>query len=81
MGAFLQAAGNVIPLYYLTTYSTSVLAYPSSTGSLLLALNSAVNSVSRLGMGFLADRVGRQNTMVLSVCSTIPLLVYQDSNI
>ncbi|KAI0029491.1 major facilitator superfamily domain-containing protein [Vararia minispora EC-137] len=67
LGAFLQAAGNVIPLYYLTTYSTSVLAYSSATASLLLALNSAVNSVSRIGMGFLADSVGRQNTMVFSV--------------
>ncbi|KAI0320052.1 MFS general substrate transporter [Amylostereum chailletii] len=67
LGAFLQAAGNVIPLYYLTTYSTSVLSYSSSTGSVLLAINSAVNSVSRISMGFLADYVGRQNTMVLSV--------------
>ncbi|KAI0275312.1 MFS general substrate transporter [Gloeopeniophorella convolvens] len=65
--AFLQAAGNVIPLYYLTTYSTSVLSLSSSTGSLLLAVNSAVNSASRIGMGLLADQVGRQNTMVLSV--------------
>ncbi|TFY70900.1 hypothetical protein EVG20_g2105 [Dentipellis fragilis] len=66
-GAFLQAAGNVIPLYYLTTYSTAVLAYSSTTGSLLLAINNAVNSVSRIAMGILADRVGRQNTMIASV--------------
>lgn len=63
----MQAAGNVIPLYYLTTYSTSVLSYSSSTGSLLLAVNNAVNSVSRIGMGMLADNIGRQNTMVASV--------------
>ncbi|KAA1467846.1 MFS general substrate transporter [Dentipellis sp. KUC8613] len=66
-GAFLQAAGNVIPLYYLTTYSTAVLSYSSTTGSLLLAINNAVNSVSRIAMGILADRVGRQNTMIASV--------------
>ncbi|KAJ7731423.1 major facilitator superfamily domain-containing protein [Mycena maculata] len=63
MGAFLQAAGNVIPLYYMTSYSTSILSYSRSTGSLLLAINSAVNSVSRVAMGVLADGVGRQNTM------------------
>ncbi|KAM5539964.1 hypothetical protein V8D89_006467 [Ganoderma adspersum] len=67
VGAFLQAAGNMVPNYYLTTYSVSVLSYSSSTGSLLLALNTAANTVARIGMGVLADRVGRQNTMVLSV--------------
>ncbi|KAH8119368.1 monocarboxylate transporter [Phellopilus nigrolimitatus] len=57
VGCFLQAAGNIVPLFYLTTFSTSVLEYSSSTGSLLLALNNAVNS----------NRVGRQNTLVISV--------------
>ena len=66
-GAFLQAAGNTVPVYFLTTYSISILSYSSSTGSLLLAVNTAVNSVARIGMGILADRVGRQNTMILSV--------------
>lgn len=72
-GAFLQAAGNMVPIYFLTTYSVSVLSYSSSTGSLLLAVNNAVNSISRIAMGFLADRVGRQNTMVLSVRFGYPL--------
>ncbi|KAJ7221791.1 major facilitator superfamily domain-containing protein [Mycena haematopus] len=66
LGAFLQAAGNVIPLYYMTSYSTSVLSYSRNTASLLLAINSAVNSVARIGMGLLADGVGRQNTMIFS---------------
>ncbi|KAJ7809159.1 MFS general substrate transporter [Mycena leptocephala] len=68
LGALLQAAGNVIPLYYMTSYSVSVLAYSHSTGSLLLAINSAVNSVSRIAMGLLADGVGRQNTLIAGVC-------------
>ncbi|KAJ7831017.1 MFS general substrate transporter [Mycena olivaceomarginata] len=62
-GAFLQAAGNVIPVYYM---STSVLSYSLSTGGLLLAINSGVNSVSRIGMGVLAAGVGRHNTMICS---------------
>ena len=72
-GAFLQAAGNTVPVYFLTTYSISILSYSSSTGSLLLAVNTAVNSVARIAMGVLADRVGRQNTMVLSVRAFRPL--------
>ncbi|KAL0950252.1 hypothetical protein HGRIS_010236 [Hohenbuehelia grisea] len=66
-GAFFQAAGNIIPIYYLSSYCVGVLGYSRSTGSLLLAINSAVNSVSRISMGVLADRVGRQNTMIASV--------------
>ncbi|KAG5637794.1 hypothetical protein H0H81_003186 [Sphagnurus paluster] len=66
-GAFLQAAGNVVPTVYLTTYCVSVLNYSRSTGSLLLALNSGVNSLSRVAMGVLADRIGRQNTTIGSV--------------
>ncbi|KAL5523803.1 hypothetical protein ACEPAG_7976 [Sanghuangporus baumii] len=67
IGCFLQAAGNFVPLFYLPSFSTSVLRYSSSTGSLLLALNNAVNSVARIVMGHLADRVGRQNTLIVSV--------------
>jgi len=67
IGCFLQAAGNIVPLFYLTTFSTSILQYSSSKGSLLLALNNAINSVARIVMGILADRVGRQNTLVISV--------------
>lgn len=66
-GAFLQAGGNIVPTYFLTTYSVSVLSYSSGTGSLLLAVNNIVNSVARISMGILADRVGRQNTMIVSV--------------
>lgn len=37
------------------------------SGAALLAINNAVNTVSRIGMGFVADKFGRQNTLVLSV--------------
>ncbi|KAI0308322.1 MFS general substrate transporter [Multifurca ochricompacta] len=64
LASFLQAAGNIIPLYYLTMYSASVLGLSTSTASILLAVNNAVNSVARVLMGLTADYVGRQNTMV-----------------
>lgn len=65
--AFLQAAGNVIPMYFMTSYAVSLLGLPHKTGSILLAVNSGINSVSRVSMGILADRVGRQNTMIVAV--------------
>jgi MFS family permease len=69
LAAFMQAAGNIIPLYYLTTYSVIVLGFSPSTASMLLAANNAVNSVSRVSMGLLGDYVGRQNTMIFCVRS------------
>ncbi|KAI5123977.1 hypothetical protein M0805_006389 [Coniferiporia weirii] len=77
VGCFLQAAGNIVPLFYLNTFSTSVLGYSSSTGSLLLALYNGVNSIARIVMGILADRVGRQNTLVISVLlSSLSVLAF-----
>ncbi|KAL0579926.1 hypothetical protein V5O48_002097 [Marasmius crinis-equi] len=64
IGAFLQAGGNIVPLYYMTSYSVSVLSLSRSKGSLFLSINSGVNSVSRVLMGLLADYVGRQNTLI-----------------
>lgn len=64
--ALLQAAGNFVPMTFLPEFSIA-LGYSASVGALLLAVNNGVNSVSRIGMGVLADAVGRQNTLVLSV--------------
>ncbi|KAG7095687.1 hypothetical protein E1B28_006401 [Marasmius oreades] len=64
IGAFLQAGGNIVPLYYMTSYSVSVLSLSRSTGSLYLSINSGVNSISRIAMGVLADYIGRQNTLI-----------------
>ncbi|KAJ3899776.1 MFS general substrate transporter [Lentinula edodes] len=64
IGAFLQAAGNVVPLYYMSSYTVSVLALSDSKGSLFVSINSGVNSLSRIAMGLLADCIGRQNTLI-----------------
>ncbi|KAF8265753.1 major facilitator superfamily domain-containing protein [Lactarius quietus] len=66
--AFLQAAGNIIPLYYLPLYSTAVLGFSPQTASVLLAVNNAASSMARVTTGLLADCVGRQNTMIACVC-------------
>ncbi|KAJ7112329.1 hypothetical protein C8R44DRAFT_882703 [Mycena epipterygia] len=67
-GAFIQAAGTAM-LYYMASYSVPVLSYFRSGGSVLLVINSGVNSVSRIALGLLTDRVGKQNT---SIC--LPLV-------
>ena len=67
LAAFFQAAGNIIPLYYLSTYSVYVLGFSPTAASMLLAANNAVNSVARVSMGLLGDYAGRQNTLVVCV--------------
>ncbi|KAF8481821.1 MFS general substrate transporter [Russula ochroleuca] len=78
--AFFQAAGNIIPLYYLTTYSTYVLGLSPTAASMLLAVNNGVNSVARVAMGLIADHVGRQNTLVgcviFSAVSVVTLWIH-----
>ncbi|KAF5383380.1 hypothetical protein D9757_008389 [Collybiopsis confluens] len=63
-GAFLQAGGNVVPLYFMSSYTVSVLSLSRSRGSTFVSIFSGVNSLSRISMGILADYVGRQNTLI-----------------
>ncbi|KIK62282.1 hypothetical protein GYMLUDRAFT_165254 [Collybiopsis luxurians FD-317 M1] len=63
-GAFLQAGGNVVPLYFMSSYTVSVLSLSRSKGSLFVSIFSGVNSLSRIAMGILADHIGRQNTLI-----------------
>lgn len=56
-----------MPLYYMSSYTVSVLALSNSKGSLFVSINSGVNSLSRIAMGLLADYIGRQNTLISGV--------------
>lgn len=55
-----------MPLTFMPEFSTR-LGYTAAFGAALLAVNNAINTVSRIAMGFIADVAGRQNTLVLSV--------------
>lgn len=64
--AFLQAAGNLLPLTFVVEFSVAV-GFSSSFGAVLLAVLNGVNSISRILTGFAGDRFGRQNTLILTV--------------
>ena len=66
LGAMSQAGGNFVPITFIPEFTTR-LGYSAAFGAALLATLNAVNTVSRIGMGFLADYAGRQNTLVVSV--------------
>ena len=66
IGAMSQAGGNFVPITFIPEFTTR-LGYSAAFGAALLAILNAVNTVSRIAMGFLADVAGRQNTLVVSV--------------
>lgn len=66
LAAFLQAGANLVPLTFLAEYSAA-LGYTPAFGAVLLAINNGVNSGSRIATGVAADRVGRQNALILTV--------------
>ncbi|PMD49089.1 MFS general substrate transporter [Hyaloscypha variabilis F] len=72
--AFLSASGNLLPAIFLPQFSVAI-GYTSSFAAILLALSNAVSCCSQTLVGFLGDRVGRQNTLLLMiVLSTIGTL-------
>jgi MFS family permease len=74
--AFLQAAGNLLPLTFLVEYSLA-LGYSAGFGAVLLAVSNGVNSAFRILTGIAGDRFGRQNTLILTVvCSAITVVTF-----
>ncbi|KAL9621869.1 MAG: hypothetical protein Q9160_003690 [Pyrenula sp. 1 TL-2023] len=66
MAAFLQAAGAQLPLQFIPSY-TVTFDLSASTGSNLLAASNAINAVSRVLIGYAGDRLGRQNTLIMTL--------------
>ncbi|KAF3011902.1 hypothetical protein E8E14_009051 [Neopestalotiopsis sp. 37M] len=66
VAAFLQAAGAQLPLAFIPSY-TVTLGFDAAKGANLLAASNAINSVSRVLTGYAGDRLGRQNTLLLTL--------------
>ncbi|KAL2016555.1 hypothetical protein VTK56DRAFT_3412 [Thermocarpiscus australiensis] len=66
VAAFLQAAGAQLPLSFIPSY-TVALGLTASDGANLLAASNAINAVSRVLTGYAGDRLGRQNTLVMTL--------------
>lgn len=64
-----QAAGAQLPLAFIPSYSVAI-GLPSSKGASLLAAANAVNAVARILTGYAGDRLGRQNTLTLTLFLT-----------
>jgi len=66
VAAFLQAAGAQLPLSFIPSY-TVALGLTASEGANLLAASNAINAVSRVLTGYAGDRLGRQNTLFMTL--------------
>ncbi|PYH97585.1 MFS general substrate transporter [Aspergillus ellipticus CBS 707.79] len=66
VAAFLQAAGAQLPLSFIPSYTVG-LGLSASAGADLLAASNAINAVSRVLTGYAGDRLGRQNTLVMTL--------------
>jgi nitrate/nitrite transporter NarK len=68
--AFLQAGGNGVPITFVAEYSVA-LGYSSTKAAGWLAVMNAVNSVSRVGTGWVGDKWGRQNVLIGMVVASV----------
>jgi MFS family permease len=87
-GAILQAAAYYTPIYFFSSYART-LGYSDIAGANFIALSNASSACGKVFLGFLADRYGRLNALVLctviSAMSTIglwlPSSVLQDQHL
>ena len=75
-GAILQAAAYYTPVYFISTYARN-LGYSATAGANFIALSNGTSSCGKVLLGYVADRYGRLNVLLLctllSAISTLAL--------
>ncbi|CEI60064.1 hypothetical protein FVEN_g8145 [Fusarium venenatum] len=78
INAFFQSAAYYTPIFYIAAYSKT-LGYNETDGANFTALSNACNAIGKVGVGFVADKIGRLDsfflTTLLSCTSTAGLWV------
>ncbi|CAG7916974.1 unnamed protein product [Penicillium olsonii] len=78
LNAIFQSAAYYTPIFYIAAYSKT-LGYSDSDGSNFTALSNACNAIGKVGVGFVADKIGRLDsfflTTLLSSVSTAGLWI------
>lgn len=83
VGVFFEEWGLFIPISYLTSYALSSGAMSQSFAYNLIAILNAGSCLGRWAPGYLADKLGRFNTMVLAViiCGVSTLAIWLPATI
>lgn len=78
LGTFFQSAAYYTPVFFTVSYAKT-LGFSDSDGANLTAVANACNAIGKIGVGFVADRIGRLNsfflTTLLSAVMTLGLWV------
>ncbi|CAG8301514.1 unnamed protein product [Penicillium salamii] len=78
LNAVFQSAAYYTPIFYIAAYSKT-LGYSDSDGSNFTSLSNACNAIGKVGVGFIADKIGRLDsfflTTLLSSVSTAGLWI------
>ncbi|KAL1868074.1 hypothetical protein Daus18300_006055 [Diaporthe australafricana] len=78
MAAFFQSAAYYIPVIFTVSYAKT-LGLSDTDGANLTAINNACNAIGKIGVGLVADRIGRINsfflTTLISAAATLGLWV------
>lgn len=64
LGTIFQAAAYYTPLYFLSSYSRT-LGYSAAAGANLISISNASNAGGKVVLGYIADRFGRLNTLLI----------------
>jgi MFS family permease len=76
LGNFIQSAGYSIPLFYYVAYAQS-LGYGADQAANFITFSNASNLVSRIVIGYCADKCGRLNALFFTtVMSAVATLVF-----
>ncbi|KAI7877775.1 MFS general substrate transporter [Lichtheimia hyalospora FSU 10163] len=68
--------GYVVPFYLMPTYAMQQVGASASMGAALVSIGMATGVISRLGSGFIGDRIGPINTLsILTLISAILIMV------
>ncbi|KAJ5017421.1 MFS transporter asaE [Colletotrichum sp. SAR 10_99] len=78
LGTFFQSAAYYTPVFFTVSYAKT-LGFSDSDGANLTAVANACNAIGKIGVGIVADRIGRLNsfflTTLLSAVMTLGLWV------
>ena len=73
-GGFIQAGAYYAPIYFFSSYARS-LNYSAEAGANFIALSNATNAIGKVFFGYVADRLGRLNTLlVTTIFSAVAIL-------
>jgi hypothetical protein len=65
LGAICQSAAYYTPVFFTVSYAKT-LGWDETSGANLAALGNACNAIGKMGVGFVADRIGRLNAFFLT---------------